>query len=76
MHKPLPWREVNSKINVYLCWCMFVNNNYRIGYAVFLMERLKSRFPNHQIHLLYDVACTLERHLQVLNAYQLTMCNV
>ena len=55
---------------------MFVNNNYRIGYAVFLMERLKSRFPNHQIHLLYDVACTLERHLQVLNAYQLTMCNV
>lgn len=38
---------------------------YRIGYAVFMLEKLHQHFPNHSIQLMYDIACSLEKHLKV-----------
>ena len=32
-----------------------------------MMECLQRHFPNQQIKLLYDVSCTLRKHLQVCN---------
>ena len=43
-------------------------DQHRIGYAVYMMECLQKIYPNHQINLLYDIACTLHRHLQVYNS--------
>ena len=38
---------------------------YRLSYSIFLLEKLLEMFPNHQIQLMYDVACVLIKHLQV-----------
>ena len=39
---------------------------YRISYAVFLMKKLKELFPNNNVQLMYDVACLLHKHIEVL----------
>ncbi|XP_065906278.1 uncharacterized protein [Dysidea avara] len=36
----------------------------RISYAVYMMHCLQQLFPSHDIKLLYDVSCTLQKHLQ------------
>ena len=30
-----------------------------------LLEKLKERFPHHHIQFMYDIACTLKKHLMV-----------
>ena len=37
----------------------------RISYAIFLMKKLKDQFSNHDVQLMYDVACLLHKHIQV-----------
>lgn len=57
-------------------WCMFIKITLiiiiiacRISYAVYLMKRLMDKYPNHNINLLYDIACCLKKHLQVYYNY-------
>ena len=38
-----------------------------------MMECLQRNFPNQHIKMLYDVSCTLKKHLQVLTAVQLSL---
>ena len=38
---------------------------FRISYCVYLLEKLKYLYPNHDIQLMYDVACLLVKHLMV-----------
>ena len=37
----------------------------RISYALYMMKCLRAQFPTHNIQLLYDIACTLDRHIKV-----------
>ena len=56
-------------ISMHLSHCcrlqIIVGFMYRIGYAVFMLEKLHQHFPNHSIQLMYDIACSLEKHLKV-----------
>ena len=45
--------------------CMYCNLCCRLSYSMFLLEKLLEMFPDHQIQLMYDVACLLIKHLQV-----------
>ncbi|CAI8020679.1 hypothetical protein GBAR_LOCUS12350 [Geodia barretti] len=35
----------------------------RISYSVLLLEKLREKFRNHHIQFMYDIACTLKKHL-------------
>ena len=37
----------------------------RLAYADFLIERLLEKYGSHDVYIMYDIACTLERHLKV-----------
>lgn len=37
----------------------------RIAYCVYILERLKSMYPNHEVQAMYDIACVLAKHLKV-----------
>lgn len=39
----------------------------RLGYSVFLLERLVEEFPDSKIHVMYDIGCLLIKHLQKRN---------
>ncbi len=46
----------------------------RISYSVYLLTQLRHKFPDHHIQLMYDVACTLRKHLEVCY-FLLINCN-
>lgn len=37
----------------------------RLSYAVYMIEALLERHQNAEMFITYDIACTLQRHLQV-----------
>ena len=36
-----------------------------MSYSVLLLEKLKERFPRHHMQFMYDIACTLKKHLML-----------
>lgn len=45
--------------------CFFsLKHGERIGYSVYLCEQLRQLYPNQKVQLMYDIACSLERHLK------------
>lgn len=38
---------------------------FRLGYAVFLIQLLLKENKNDKIHVSYDIACMLKRHIEV-----------
>ena len=53
---------------------------HRISYCMYILEQLSAMFPDHEIQLMYDVACILVKHLQVrvlklcLATYKTSLC--
>ena len=41
------------------------NKINRLSYIVYLLEKLKDKFDNLNINILYDIACMLKKHLLV-----------
>ena len=37
----------------------------RIAYCMYILECLKSMYPNHEVQAMYDIACVLAKHLKV-----------
>ncbi|CAG2250603.1 unnamed protein product [Mytilus edulis] len=38
----------------------------RLGYSVFLIDKLLEKYESKNIHVMYDIACILDKHLKVL----------
>ena len=38
---------------------------HRIAYSVFLRDKLKQLYSNHNLQVMYDIACVLVKHLKV-----------
>lgn len=44
---------------------IFRMSTFRLGYSVFLLEKLRAERQNQNIIYMYDIACTLHKYLKV-----------
>ncbi len=49
--------------------CIIVINinlkNCRLSYAVFMLDKVLEKFTSAKLYIMYDIACSLQRHLEV-----------
>ena len=49
-----------------IAWYFYSNVCHRLEYAVCLIEHLLNKLPrSSELHVMYDIACNLEKHLKV-----------
>ena len=64
------WKPIKQTTATAFKFCAILTPvlNYRLGYAVFLLNKLYELYRDDEVEVffLYDIACLLKRHLQVV----------
>lgn len=55
---------VRSNVSTYIAMVCYYFD-FRISYCMYILEQLKVMFPNHDVQVMYDIACLLIKHLKV-----------
>ncbi len=56
-------RGTGSPKNSITYQCMYL---YRLSYAVYLIDALLEKHGTAEVYIMYDIACTLQKHLKVV----------
>ena len=44
---------------------VYIRIIFRLSYCMYILKQLRTMFPNHTLQIMYDIACVLEKHLNV-----------